>query len=433
MRLTLFRMDVPRGAMTVLHVYAYFRPDYTGDGIYFERLIHHLWNGAMGHEVLATRTRRDGGSAGEASVPVTLADLPVHYLGGTPGRTGLFGLLWWLLRHGRRYRVVHLHAHVDRTFLSYLLMRLLGCRIVLSSTLDDGPVDIVASYRRHKRPLVRGLLHLIDAFVAISPKLHHENRPVVPGARLRLIPQGVEPHHPRLDRGAVRRLMGIDDGAFVLLALTSFIPRKDPLFLVECMPRLIAAVPGCMLVLVGPILAPDYAEAVRARVRLLGLERHVLLRGFDPEPDLLYEMSDVFVSASRDEGFGNTLLEAMAAGRPVVARHLPGVNDYFIEHAASGFLIHDADAYVETVVRLARDPELRRRVGQTARARADERFAMARIAARYRELYERVGLPAASAGALRPANPDSADGPSGLSGLPGNLPSASLPGRNAGP
>ncbi|HEY0834123.1 MAG TPA: glycosyltransferase family 4 protein [Azospirillum sp.] len=391
-RWTAAPLDAPAPAMTVLHVYAYFRPDYTGDGIYFERLIHHLWSGAIGHEVLATLTRADGGPAGETGVPVTLADLPVHYLGDTPGRAGL---LRWLLRHGRRHRVVHLHAHVDRTFLSYLLMRLLGCRIVLSSTLDDGPIDIVSSYRWYKRPLVRRLLRLIDAFVAISPKLHHENRPVLPGARLMLIPQGVEPHRPRLDRAAVRRLMGIAEDAFVLLALTSFIPRKDPLFLVECLPRLVAAIPGCVLVLAGPVLAPDYADAVRARVRDLGLERHVLLRGFEPEPCLLYEMCDVFVGASRDEGFGNTLLEAMAAGRPVVARHLPGVNDYFIEHAASGFLIHGADEYVETIVRLARDPELRRRVGAMAHARAGERFAMAQIAARYRELYERVGAPAA--------------------------------------
>jgi glycosyltransferase involved in cell wall biosynthesis len=134
---------------------------------------------------------------------------------------------------------------------------------------------------------------------------------------------------------------------------------------------------------------PAYAAALQAEITRLGLGPQVRLVGF-AEPWPFYEAADLFVFASVEEGFGTVVLEAMAAGLPVVVRRLSGVNESFIEHGVSGFLFDDADGFRNEVAHLLGDPELRERIGGQARAAAAG-FDIQRAAARYLDLYEPAG------------------------------------------
>lgn len=180
--------------------------------------------------------------------------------------------------------------------------------------------------------------------------------------------------------------------------------RKDPLALVEALPEMRAAVPGTRLVLVGPELEPDYVAALKQRIAALDLAEAVTLTGEQIDPHPWFEAADMLGFASRLEGFGTVVPEAMAHWLPVVARRLPGVNEDFVLPGETGFLFEDQAGLVSGARQLASDPALRARFGAAGKALADEKFGMRGVAARYLRVYgfapeEPIETPASGLGA----------------------------------
>jgi glycosyltransferase involved in cell wall biosynthesis len=166
---------------------------------------------------------------------------------------------------------------------------------------------------------------------------------------------------------------------------------KDPLTLVHALAR-IDATPFRALV-VGD--GPDRAS-VEAEVRALGLQAVVELAGIRGDVAGLLASGDVFVLSSRSEGAPMSILEAMAAGLPVVATDVGGVGE-LVAHGVTGLLAPpgDPDALAAALERLLADPALRRTLGAAGRERARERFDLraarqAHVALYTREL-ERCG------------------------------------------
>lgn len=372
--------------MRVLHVFTFFRPDFTGEGIYLERLQPHLCAQDIHGDVLAVATAAaDPVEAGGCC----LGGHTVIRLGlGSDGSPVKLPRLWlWLWRHLHAYDLVHFHSNVDRLFIAPLLCRMLGRPVVQSCTLDDGAGKRLHNYRAVYRPLVARLMRRIDMYVAISPYLFHDCLRVVPAAQVTLIPQGVTPPPAEPSRMAIRRAAGRADDEFILLFVGGLCERKGVADLVETLPALAGVAPKAHLHLVGPELEPGLAVALKRRAAELGVRERLHLHGASLDPTPWYGMADAFVFASRREGFGNALLEAMAAGLPVVARRLPGINDFFIEHGRTGLLWDAPDEMVGWIGRLAADEDLRRRIGTAAADSALSNLRIDRIAGLYRQLY----------------------------------------------
>jgi phosphatidylinositol alpha-1,6-mannosyltransferase len=120
---------------------------------------------------------------------------------------------------------------------------------------------------------------------------------------------------------------------------------------------------------------------LRRLVEALGVRDRVLFTGHVPDEDLpgLYAACDVFVMPSRAlgardgiEGFGTVFLEAGACAKPVIGGWSGGVSEA-VEDGVTGLLVdpHDPEALAEALRRLLRDPELRRRMGEAGRTRAE--------------------------------------------------------------
>lgn len=376
----------------VLHVFKHFRPEFTGEGIFLERLapVFQRLRPDIVHDVAVTATPRPG----DFTPPVGLGT--VHFL-GRDGATPQRRLVRWLARNAPRYATVHYHTHVDRTFLASILLRLRACRVVLSATLDDSMPGLLATYRPAFRPLVRVLSRAISRFIAISPRLFAENNGVVPRAKSALVPIGIAiPPQPSADtRAAARRTLGIGAHRIMLVSVGGLCARKDQLFLVEQMAALVGQHPRLMLVLVGPAVEPAYRDRIAAAVTRMGLQDHVHLAGYR-EPWDFYDAADAMVFASREEGFGTAVIEAMARGLPVLARRLPGVNDSFIADGQSGFFFDDADVFRDRIAALIGNGMLRRQLGTQARAFVAAHYDITGIAARYLDLY---GFPAGAVAA----------------------------------
>jgi hypothetical protein len=135
----------------------------------------------------------------------------------------------------------------------------------------------------------------------------------------------------------------------------------------------------------GPALG-----AVTAAITENGLSDRVELLGARADIPELLARADVFVLSSRSEGFPVSVLEAMAAGLPVVATNVGGVAEA-VDHGKTGFLVPagDSQALARAVERLVADPRLRRRLGAAGRSMARALFDVPRYRAAYRELYRR--------------------------------------------
>ena len=368
----------------ILHVFKYFRPQFTGEGIFVERLAREFaqLRPDVEHEILVTATP----SPDKPIVPAHLS--AVHYLSHAGAAASQGKIISWLARNAHRYAVVHYHTHVDRTFLASLLLKLQGCRLVLSATLDDSIEGLLLTYRPRLRRLVRALCRMIDQFVAISPKLHAENNRYVPRTKSALIPIGiVMPDLHAASSQSCRDRLSIPMDAQVLVSVGGLCARKDQLFLVQQLSELVKQNPNLLLVLVGPEVEADYAGKIRKFVADHDLDRHVRFAGYAEQPWDFYRAADVMVFASHEEGFGTVVIEAMAYGLPVVARHLPGVNDVFIEHGRSGFLFTQSDEFQTHVGQLLRDSQLRHRIGTSGRDFVAAHFNIVDIAGRYLALY----------------------------------------------
>jgi glycosyltransferase involved in cell wall biosynthesis len=150
---------------------------------------------------------------------------------------------------------------------------------------------------------------------------------------------------------------------------------------------------------------PALTEVTSALTRN-GLSQRVELLGARADvPDLLAR-SDVFVLSSCSEGFPVSVLEAMAAGLPVVASNVGGVAEAVVD-GETGFLVPAADtgALARALERLLADGDLRRRLGAAGRARALSLFDVSRYRAAYRELYRRSLSASAEPGELPAAHP----------------------------
>jgi glycosyltransferase involved in cell wall biosynthesis len=370
----------------VLHVFKYFRPRFTGEGVFVERLapVFARLRSDVRHEVLVLATPRP-------HTPMVLPGLDaVHYLSRSEGDASQAALVSWLARHARRYAVVHHRTHVDRTFAGAAALKLQGVRTLLSATLDDSVEGLLATYRPALRPLALRLFGLIDGFVAISPRLHAENLRRAPPDRCALVPMGVPLPRPAAeDRAAARRRLNLPADATVLVCVGGLCRRKDQALLVREIAPLARRRPKLTLLLVGPVVEADYATELRRQVTAHGLDTQVRFEGHVEDPSRHYRAADVFVFASRQEGFGTVMIEAMAHGLPVVARSLPGVND-FIAHGRTGLVFEQDGDFAATLQRLLDDPVLRAKLGRAAREQA-QAYDIEAVAARYLELY---GYPA---------------------------------------
>jgi glycosyltransferase involved in cell wall biosynthesis len=371
--------------MKILHIFTYFQPDFTGEGVYFEKMNKCLLEREVQSHVLVVKTREPAG-----------ANLH-HGLGGNITYLGLkekgalklaFEVVIWLAQNVRRYDAVHMHSQVDRYFAAALLCRLLGVVCFQSCTLDDSPNQIAITYNKMWRWLIKRLVRLVGVYISISPYLYNSALSLLPKKKVVFIPQGVQvPDLVGCAPLKIRERYGYGSDDIILLFVGGICVRKGVDVLIEGMPALVACNRNVRLLIVGPVLEEDYARDLEIRTVELGLQEHVGFAGPMNEVGDFYQLSDIMVFASHMEGFGNVLLEAMAFGMPVVSRRLPGVTDYFIEHNKTGYLFDNQQDYVDILKILIDNPDIQQAIGSAAREEVSKNFAMPMIAQRYIDLY----------------------------------------------
>lgn len=195
-----------------------------------------------------------------------------------------------------------------------------------------------------------------------------------------VIPQGGE----LLSVNATDRF-GLPEDAFVLLLPAALRPVKQIEFPLRALEPLIRRFPAIQLVIAGGIIDQDYAAAIRSM--MCDAPYAVWLGEISREQmGTLYTRADVVLNCSRAESMPNTLLEAMALSRPVLAADIPG-NRSLISHGDTGLLYRDSDSFSEGITRIEGDAELRTALGRRAGAFVRDFFSPENEAAQHLNLY----------------------------------------------
>jgi len=171
--------------------------------------------------------------------------------------------------------------------------------------------------------------------------------------------------------------------------MANFIPYKGHADVLGAFALLAARFPALELWLwgrFGPMVPQLEASAVRG-----GFRERVHFQGLTEDPAAAYHQLDIFVSASHEEGFSNSILEAMACGLPIVATQVGGSVEQ-IENDRSGLLVppRRPSALAEALARLVDDPLLAERLGQEARRRISECFSLEAMVTATSRVYDEL-------------------------------------------
>lgn len=306
---------------------------------------------------------------GQLAAALRRAGVPVMLY---PGADLSFSVtaLWALygLVRSWRPRIVHTHGSLA----GRLAGRLGGARVAFTkhglAAAEEQAVQIRSVGGLARRAAVR---LAADRIVAVSAAV-----------RQALVAQGADPGKVRVISGGVE----VDAYAGVGPLVPGVIGGLGRLSYEKGFDLLLSA----MRELGGEVrllLGGDGPQRERLAAEAAGLER-VTLTGFVPDVAAFMGKIGLFVLPSRSEGLGLVLVEAMAAGRPVVATRVGGVPEV-VADGETGLLVppEDSGALAAAVRRLLENPDLADRMGAAGRGRAEALFSARRMAEQTRELY----------------------------------------------
>jgi glycosyltransferase involved in cell wall biosynthesis len=229
------------------------------------------------------------------------------------------------------------------------------------------------------------------ATVAIGQAVAESMRRIYGIAPWRTIPNGIPfadfASPPDSSNAPLRAALSLPEGAPVFVAVGRLMAQKNHAALLSAFASepLRAAAAHLLLAGDGPLRA-----ALGAQARKLAIADRVHFLGRRSDVPALLHASDVFVLSSLWEGNPLSVMEAMAAGRPVVATSVGCVPELVFD--GTGLLVAPGDvaALSTAMLRLARDPSLARRMGAAAARRAHEHFNISVTARKYEQLYREL-------------------------------------------
>ncbi|NOZ23900.1 MAG: glycosyltransferase family 4 protein [Planctomycetes bacterium] len=301
--------------------------------------------------------------------------------------------LWNLLGHMRRCRYDIVHTHSSKAgILGRLAARLARVPVVIHTPHAFAFEMTTGRFTKTAYRLVeKTCAHFTDAVVAVS---EHERRlaaglGVLPPHRIFTIENVLDAEdlkRPRT-RAKTRKELGLRSKQILVGAVGRLTRQKGLPVLLDAAAKLSREFPDMHFLIAG---SGDEEYSLRRKLAQLGIADKVLMPGHREDTRDLYAAMDLFVLPSLWEGRPYALLEAMAAGKPVVASDVCGLDDV-IEDGVNGMLVPpgDATSLAQAVSCLAQDATLRRRLGRAARSTVQIRYRIEDAVTKLDALYAR--------------------------------------------
>lgn len=281
--------------------------------------------------------------------------------------------------------------HHDADIWGGVVAKLAGVPTIVSSRRDTG-------YQLQKKHIwaYRLLNRMYAGIVAVSDAVKEEiiKREWADPGKITVIYNGVrtEDYMRAQDREeiqAIRKSLNISVGTKVIGAVGGFRPVKGYVYLVEAIGLLAKRRSDFVAVIAGN-KETDYYMEVQGLIKERGLEEYFICTGERKDIPVMLASFDIFVLPSLTEGFSNALIEAMAAGKPVVATRCGGNAEAVID-GRTGLLVNpgDSQALSTAIETFLEDRGLRGAAGAQARKRAVETFGFERMIKKNEDLWIR--------------------------------------------
>ncbi len=307
-----------------------------------------------------------------------------------------FGRPLGLVRRVRRLRrviaaerIAVVHTHFLGPCLHAYLAGLPSRRWAWVHTEHARP-DVIAAYPRRLLRAARRIVPSADILTAVSDGVaaYYHEQAWAPATRVRVIHNGVnvDLFATPCDRVAMRRELGLPPEAWVIGTVGNLRPEKNHELLLHAFARLRCEAPGAWLVLVG---GGERRSALEALAGELGVNQRVLFLGARTDVPPLFGTFDVYCLPSHFEGMPLSLLEAMAARKPIVATRVVGIRDLVVD-GVTGLLStpNDAEELGRTLLRLHHDRALGARMVEAGWQHVKTHGRLEMMVQRYEDLYE---------------------------------------------
>ena len=326
---------------------------------------------------------KDGGPLADE---LTARGIPVFRLAPPRGRADYFAAAK-IARILRRERIDVVHTHNTSAFIDG------GLAALLARTPTHVHTDHSRLFPDKRRYMIAEYVmsHFAYRVVGVSDHTVAELRRYerIPAAKLVTIPNGIDAGaFGRKRDSALKRLeLGIAPTSPIIGVAVRLTEQKGVTYLLKAMPQILSAHPDAVLVIAGegvlaqPLRDEAQALGVKDQVRFIGPRRDI--------PELL-SMFDLYALPSEWEGLPMIILEAMAAGCPIVASDVGGVGTA-VRDGESGYLVppRDIDTLAQRITALLGDARRRREFGEAGQRYFHEHFSAEAMAAAYARVYTR--------------------------------------------
>lgn len=205
--------------------------------------------------------------------------------------------------------------------------------------------------------------------------------------KIRVVRYGIDPSDIEIDmKKNIRQELGIENDAPLIGCVGRLISQKGHKYIIEAARKVIENFPKVRFLIVGK---GPLEKMLKRMSRDLKISSSIIFTGFREDVYSIIDKLDLLILPSLWEGFGLVLLEAMALGKPIVATNVGGIPEV-VKDGEAGILIppKDSDALANAIIKLLKDKQLAKRMGEAGRKRVEEYFQANRMAEEIKEIYE---------------------------------------------
>jgi glycosyltransferase involved in cell wall biosynthesis len=282
------------------------------------------------------------------------------------------------------YDVIHSHTSHAHT-LAFVASLGLKIRRLVTRRVDF-------SIFRHSFLHLSGLKYrlMADFYVAISKKI--KDVLVADGIdaeRIFIIHSGIDPERFLTDRGDyLRREFNLGNDEKIVINVAHLAGHKGQKYLIQAIPLVLDKIPNVRFFIIGKGELMDELKRLSAS---LGVGRKLIFTGFRDDVGAFYRLADLFVMSSVQEGLGTAIMDALAAGKPVVATRSGGIPE-IISDGENGRLVESANpsALAAGIIEMLEQPDLARKMADYGREDVRRRFSLNAMVEAYIAVYRRI-------------------------------------------
>ena len=277
--------------------------------------------------------------------------------------------------------IVHVHSRRGADLWGAAAAWRMRIPAIVTRRVDNPENPIIArlKYRFYRR------------IVTISDEIRRVlNAEGIPSEKIEVIPSAVDTQrfNPKCDREWFRAKFGLKPNHRTIGMLAQFIPRKGHRFLISAAPAILSHCPEAKILLFGK---GPLQNSIRQQCSRLQLGDKVLFAGFRDDLERILPCLNVVVHPATLEGLGVSLLQAAAAGVPIVATRVGGIPE-IVENGINGYLFEEGDiqALANRVINLLEDPIKSKRFGSYGRKKVESQFSIDTMVKSYLSIYRQV-------------------------------------------